>query len=360
MAVEQIARNPPPGPALPRARLATSARLPGLALSAGVALLSLALGSLPLLATLGPLTLAMILGLILGQRLPRTLSERSAAGTEIARTAMLRVGIVLYGLRISVDDLLQVGSAALLTDLIVVLGIFLLAGWAGTRLLKLELKTALLVGAGSAVCGAAAILAIAPALRARTQDIPVAIATVVLFGTCAMLLYPWLWALEPVRQLFDGSELAFGRYLGSTVHEVAQVAAAAGALSPEAGQAAVITKLIRVMLLVPLILAVTAYFARREDRDEGSAVTVKLPWFALLFLLMPMVNASGLLSTTLLELVRQLDTLLLAIAMAALGLETRFAALKSSGLKPLLLGALLFLALMVAGAGVTLVVGVLV
>ncbi|GGB98559.1 UPF0324 membrane protein [Marinobacterium zhoushanense] len=359
MALEQITHYSPHPVPLRRALLAIGTRLPGLALSAVIALLALALGSQPLFTTLGTLTLAMLLGLALGQWLPRNISERTTAGTQLARTRLLRAGIVLYGLRIGLDDLLQVGSEALLSDLLVVAGVFLLAGWAGTRLLKLELKTALLVGAGSAVCGAAAILAIAPALRAKAQDIPVAIATVVLFGTCAMLLYPWLWTLEPIARLFGGSELTFGRYLGATVHEVAQVAAAAGALSPEAGQAAVITKLIRVMLLVPLILVVSAYFARREDRD-GGAVSINLPWFALLFLLMPLVNASGLLSPILQEQIRHLDTLLLAMAMAALGLETRLAALKRSGLKPLLLGALLFLVLVVAGAAVTLVVGALV
>jgi len=364
MASEHTALGTLRQPPLYRAVLGSASRLPGLILSALIALVALQLGAQPLFATLGPLTLAMLLGLLLGQRLPSAVSERAAGGIQLARTRLLRLGIVLYGLRISVDDLLQVGGAALLIDLVVVLGVFLLAGWIGTRLLKLELSCALLVGAGSAVCGAAAILAIAPALRARAQDIPVAIATVVLFGTGSMLLYPWLWTLEPIQQLFGGSELAFGRYLGATVHEVAQVAAAADALNTEAAQAAVITKLIRVMLLVPLILLVSACFnrrgdARHEHTGDSAPVRINLPWFALLFLLMPLVNAGGLLGSELLAWIHRVDTLLLAMAMAALGLETRFAALKRSGPKPLLLGALLFLVLIIAGMGTTLVVGTL-
>lgn len=335
--------------------------LPGLLLSAGIAALAMLSARLPLpmVATLGPLTLAMLLGLIIGQRLPQSVSDHSAAGTGLARTRLLRLGIILYGLRISFADLLNVGTTALIIDLCVVVGIFLLAGWVGTRFLKLEAKTALLVGAGSAVCGAAAILAIAPALRARAQDIPVAIATVVLFGTASMLLYPWLWTLAPVQQLFGGSEIDFGRYLGATVHEVAQVAAAAGALNDEAGQAAVITKLIRVMLLVPLILVVSSYFARKENAAEGQKAQVSLPWFALIFLLMPLVNASGALSADLLAQIEQIDTFILAMAMAALGVETRFATLKSSGVRPLILGGVLFGVLITAGAAISVVSGAL-
>ncbi|KEA65061.1 putative membrane protein YeiH [Marinobacterium lacunae] len=333
--------------------------IPGLILCAAVALGAQQLGTLALFTTLGPLTLAMLIGLIIGQRLPARLSSQTSSGTQLARTRLLRLGIVLYGLRISPQDLIHVGGSALLIDAVVVTGIFLLAGWVGTRLLKLELRTALLVGAGSAVCGAAAILAIAPALRAKASDIPVAIATVVLFGTAAMLLYPWLWTLPTIQHLFGGADIAFGHYLGATVHEVAQVAAAANALNPEAGQAAVITKLIRVMLLVPLILVVSAYFGRQETGADGAGkVSVKLPWFALAFMVMPLLNASGLLSRDVLEQIQQLDTLLLAMAMAALGLETRFSTLKNSGLRPLLLGALLFVVLVTAGMALTLVVGV--
>ncbi len=342
-----------------RALSGASTLLPGLLLSAGLAGLAIVISRLPLpmVGTLGPLTLAMLLGLILGQRLPLSITDRSASGTALARTRLLRIGIILYGLRISFADLLNVGTTALITDLCVVVGIFLLAGWIGTRFLKLEPKTALLVGAGSAVCGAAAILAMAPALRARAQDIPVAIATVVLFGTASMLLYPWMWTLPTVQQLFGGSELDFGRYLGATVHEVAQVAAAAGALNDEAGQAAVITKLIRVMLLVPLILVVSSYFGRKETDSEGKKAKVSLPWFALIFLLMPLINATGLLSAEALAQIEHADTFILAMAMAALGVETRFATLKSSGTRPLILGGILFIVLITAGAAISVLCG---
>ncbi|MDO6459601.1 putative sulfate exporter family transporter [Granulosicoccaceae sp. 1_MG-2023] len=334
-------------------------RFPGLLLSAGIATAALGLSQFALFSTLGPLTLAMLLGLLLGQRVSADLRHRTGPGTAVAKTQLLRLGIILYGLRIGFDDLLHVGTPALLTDAIVVLGVFSLAGWVGTRFLKMEARTALLVGAGSAVCGAAAVLAMAPALRARERDIPVAIATVVLFGTVSMLLYPWLWTLAPVQQLFGGSDLAFGRYLGSTIHEVAQVAAAAGALDPAAGQAAVITKLIRVILLVPLIFLVSAWFARRENSNETDKVKMPVPWFALLFLLMPLVNASGVLDAQALGLIGQLDSFLLAMAMAALGVETQLATLRYSGAKPMLLGAVLFVVLVFGGPVVALLAGTL-
>ncbi len=338
------------------------ALLPGLALSGAVAGLALwvARWQLPLLTLLGPLTLAMLLGLLFGQWLPARLRALMEPGLALARHRLLRIGIVFYGLRISLGDLAQVGSGALLVDIAVVLSVFTLAGWLGVKVLKLDPRTALLVGAGSAVCGAAAILATAPALRSRAEDIPVAIATVVLFGSAAMLLYPWLWSLPALQQLLGNDPVAFGRFVGSTVHEVAQVAAITGALDASAAHAAVITKLIRVMLLVPLIFGLGFWFARRDAKNGSDVVRTKaaLPWFALIFLLMPFVTSSGVLDTAQLEQIAQADTALLAVAMAALGLDTHFAALRKGG-RALLLGALLFLFLITAGLGLNLLAALL-
>ncbi|MBS98779.1 MAG: YeiH family putative sulfate export transporter [Oceanospirillaceae bacterium] len=330
--------------------------IPGVALCLLLAAAALNLSQLPVpgFSILGPLTLAMLIGLGIGQWLPETIRSHTQSGTSFARQRLLRLGIVLYGLRIGIDDLIQIGPSALVTDLLVVTCTFALAAWMGVRLLKMELRSALLVGAGSAVCGAAAILATAPALRAREQDIPVAIGTVVLFGTCAMLLYPWLWTLSPVQSLFNGSEMDFGRYMGATIHEVAQVAAAAGGLQPAAGEAAVLTKLVRVMLLVPVIFVIGSIFAKRDGGCQEEPI--RPPWFALVFLLMPFVSASGLFNADQLKLIAQVDTIILCMAMAALGLETRFSVLKKAGWAPLLLGALLFLFLLVGGLGFTLLI----
>lgn len=306
----------------------------------------------PLLQVAGPLMPSMLLGLLLSSCFSTSMRRHLQPGLGLARNQVLRLGIVLYGLRISLADLRQVGMPALLTDLAIVIGTLTVAAWVGIRWLRLDVRTALLVGAGSAVCGAAAILATAPVLRARNSDISVAIATVVLFGSTVMLLYPAVYPLPMVQALFGHSELAMGRLVGATVHEVAQVAAAAQSLGAQAAHAAVITKMIRVMMLVPLLF-VLSYWLNRKTEHKDSGFRVSPPWFALVFLLMPLVNDSGWIQPIWLDGLLKLDGLLLAVAMAALGLDTQLSAVMRAGKRPMLLAAILLVFLLVTGVGLT-------
>jgi uncharacterized integral membrane protein (TIGR00698 family) len=344
----------PSSPDLNNSNRAHANRLPGLLLALSLALLAWWLCALPVpfLRVAGPLMPAMLLGVLLSSCLNASIRNKLQPGLSLARNQVLRLGIVLYGLRISLADLQQVGMTALLTDLLIVTGTLAMAAWIGIRWLRLDSRTALLVGAGSAVCGAAAILATAPVLRARNSDISVAIATVVLFGSAAMLLYPSLYLLPEVQQWFGHSDLAMGRLVGATVHEVAQVAAAAQSLNAKAAHAAVITKMIRVMMLAPLLFGL-AYWLNRKAGDEERGSRVALPWFALIFLLMPWLNDSGWIPPVWLDRLLQLDIVLLAVAMAALVLDTQLGAVIRAGKRPMLLAAILFVFLLVAGAGLT-------
>lgn len=329
-------------------------RWPGFLIASILALFAVLLCTLPVafLTVTGPLMPAMLLGLLLSSCFNTSIRAQLQPGLGLARNQVLRLGIVLYGLRISLADLQQVGVAALVTDLAIVIGTLAVAAWVGIRCLRLDARTALLVGAGSAVCGAAAILATAPVLRARNSDISVAIATVVLFGSTAMLLYPSLYALPEVQQLFGHSQLAIGRLVGATVHEVAQVAAAAQSLDATAAHAAVITKMIRVMLLAPLLFGLTYWLNRKAGRQTRES-PVSLPWFAVFFLLMPLLKDSAWIPVLWLDYLLKLDVLLLAIAMAALGLDTEIGAVFRAGKRPLLLAAILFVFLLMAGVGTT-------
>ncbi|WP_010323477.1 YeiH family protein [Marinobacterium stanieri] len=340
-------------------RLQTANRLtqllPGLLLTLGLSLGALLLVQLPLpvVGMVGPLTLAMLLAILAGHLFGARIEKRSEAGLHFSRHYLLRAGIILYGLRISFADLQSAGLNALLLDLVIVLGVLATAAWVGIRWLKLDARTAVLIGAGSAICGAAAVLASAPTIRARQQAVPVAIATVVLFGSAAMLLYPWLFAQEWVQALFHNGDTAFGRLVGATTHEVAQVTAVAAALPEEAAHTAVVTKLMRVMLLVPVLLVLSHLFNKGQS-DSNTPAKLPVPWFALVFMLLPLVNSLDLLPEQLLALLHQLDQLFLAMAMAALGFATRLSAIRAAGWKPMILGALLFALLLVGGTGMTL------
>ena len=307
--------------------------LPGLALAIALGLAGLALAELPLLARwqLSALTVAIVLGLLVGNIAGDRLPLRLAPGMHVAQRTLLRAGVVLYGLRISFQDVMAIGVAGLVVDVVVVVSVLVLGTWAGRRWFGLDRDTALLTAAGSAICGAAAVLAVERVIRADPSKVAVAVATVVLFGTLDIFLYP---ALYPYLGL-DAD--AFGLFTGATVHEVAQVVAVGSAVSPETADAAVIVKLTRVLMLVPVLFVLGWHESRR-----GGERAMVVPWFALGFLAVVVFNSFVTLPEGFRSALLLLDTLLLATAMAALGVATRFAKLRALGPRPLLLAAMLF------------------
>ncbi|MBP6117552.1 MAG: YeiH family putative sulfate export transporter [Neisseriaceae bacterium] len=298
---------------------------------------------------LSALTLAIILGMLLGNTLYPRLSPRFHAGVLLSKGPLLRWGIILYGMRLTFQQIAAVGGGSLLSDAVMLISTFLLAYHLGTRWLKLDRDTAILIGAGSSICGAAAVMATEPILRAQANKVTVAVATVVIFGTLAMFLYPLIHA----GQFLPITDKAFGLYIGSSVHEVAQVVAAGREISPEVANVAVTTKMIRVMMLAPFLVALSLWLARtdKSNRPAQGQAKITVPWFAFGFIAMAGFNSLNLLPTAWVDVLIYVDTLLLTMAMAALGLTTHFKAIREAGLKPLLLGLVLFLWLMLAGAG---------
>jgi uncharacterized integral membrane protein (TIGR00698 family) len=305
---------------------------------------------------LSVLTVAIALGILIGNTVYEPLAPMAAPGVAFSKQFLLRTGIVLYGLRLTLQDVGHVGVAAVMTDTVVLASTFALAWWLGTRWLGLERRTAILIGAGSSVCGAAAVMATEPVVRARPEELTVAVATVVVFGTIAVFLYPALFALNLHWHVIGDGARGFGIYTGSTIHEVAQVVAAARSSAPEAADSAVITKMVRVMMLAPLLVGLSAYLSRGERAGDGGAGPVRrrisVPWFAVIFLAVVIVNSFVALPATVLRLNNPLDTLLLATAMTSLGLTTHLGAIRQAGTRPLILALVLFAWLVVGGAGI--------
>jgi uncharacterized integral membrane protein (TIGR00698 family) len=235
-----------------------------------------------------------------------------------------------------------------LVDALVLGSTLALASLLGRRWLGLDRRTALLIGMGSAICGAAAVMAAAPVLRARAEQVTVAVATVVVFGTLAVFVYPVLYQLNLHAQWVPGGAHGFGLYVGSTVHEVAQVVATARAIGPDAADAAVVAKMVRVMMLAPVLLALSAGLARGARTTARPPVAV--PWFAFGFIAVVLFNSLHWLPAPVLVLANTLATVLLAMAMAALGVSTQLGAIRRAGIRPLLLAAVLFSWLVAGGA----------
>ena len=332
-------------------------RLPGLALCALLAWLATQLAALPWLHRQGisALTAALVLGLLLGNTVYPRIATHAGAGMQLAKQQLLRAGIVLYGLRLTLQDLSQIGWAGVLLDALVLASTFGWACWLGRRWLGLDVRTTLLIGAGSSICGAAAVLATAPVVRARSQDVAVAIATVVVFGTVGTFLYPALYHWPLLQQWLPMDSHHYGLYVGATVHEVAQVVAAGAAVDAQATQTAVIAKMVRVMMLAPFLLLLSLWLQRRSQHsststaDAAPAPGIRVPWFAVGFVAMAGVHSLGVLPAAWVQAGLVMDEVLLAMAMAALGLGTHWQAVRAAGARPLLLAALLMLWLVGAG-----------
>ncbi len=295
------------------------------------------------------LTVAIVLGMLLGNTAFDRFASQLAQGMAFSKTQLLRLGIMLYGFRITLGQLAHVGWAALLVDMCIVLGTFLLALYLGKRL-GLGSNLVALVGAGSAICGAAAVLAVQPVLKAEGRDVGVGVATVVVFGTIFMFLYPVLSHWIVPQDAVDGAWFAWGIFTGSSIHEVAQVASAGAAVNTAVADVAVITKMIRVLLLAPFLLMLP-WLMRRFSGGEEMADNSKLviPWFAIGFLGMVVLNSVISLPKQVSAVLIDFDTFLLTLAMFALGLTTRWQSIRQAGIKPLLLAGMLAVWLLLGG-----------
>jgi len=333
--------------------------LPGVALSLALAGLAMLLGREPWFGRhgLSALTLAIALGMIVGNTVYGRVAAPAAPGVAFSKQWLLRAGVVLYGLRLTFQDVARVGSSGVLIDTLVLGSTFALAWWLGRRWLELDWRTCILIGAGSSICGAAAVMATEPVVRARSEQVTVAVATVVVFGTLAMFLYPALFLLNRHWPFIAGGVRGFGVYTGSTVHEVAQVVAAARSIDPAAADTAVITKMVRVMMLAPVLMGLSAYLGRgsrqthgRPARGNAQARGIVIPWFAVAFIGVIAANSLIRMPVAARAWIGELDTVLLATAMAALGLTTHAGALRNAGARPLILALALFLWLVLGGA----------
>jgi uncharacterized integral membrane protein (TIGR00698 family) len=220
------------------------------------------------------------------------------------------------------------------------------------KLMKLDRDTALLTAAGSAICGAAAVLAFESTLQSKPHQSAMAVGSVVLFGTLSMFLYP----LAMHAGWLHLDTLGAGLFFGGTIHEVAQVVGAASNVSPEATHIATIVKMTRVMLLVPVLLALGLWLnrSRAAAGAGGKGGKLAVPWFALGFLALVIVNSLHILPETATSTLNMLDTFALTMAMTALGMETRFAQIRQAGPRALATGAILYVWLIGGGLAITL------
>ena len=294
-----------------------------------------------------PMIVGIILGMLYANSLRNNLPDTWVPGILFCSKRILRIGIILYGFRLTFQDVTAVGLPAILIDAIIVT-VTVCGGVLIGKLLKMDRSIALLTSVGSGICGAAAVLGAESAINTKPYKTAVAVSTVVIFGTLSMFLYPVLYR----NGVFDLSPELMGLFTGSTVHEVAHVVGAGNAMGQGVSNTAIIVKMIRVMMLVPALLVISWAVARnltKRDAAEQAKGKITIPWFAILFLVVIGFNSFNLLPVALVEGINQFDTFLLTMAMTALGAETSFDKFKKAGAKPFLLAAILFVWLIGGG-----------
>jgi uncharacterized integral membrane protein (TIGR00698 family) len=302
--------------------------LPGLALTGAIAGAAYAVRRMPGLDSFSPMIIAILLGMALHNGIGTP--ARARAGVVFSLKRLLRLAIILLGLQLTAQQVAAVGATGMAIIVVTLLSTFLVTKALG-RLFGVERGLAELIAAGTSICGASAVIATNTVTRAADEDVAYAVACVTVFGSLSMVLYP---ALPGLLHL-DAHH--FGLWSGASIHEVAQVVAAAFQDGRDAGEFGTIAKLSRVMLLAPLVLGL-GVIATRRGGDQVQA-RAPLPWFVFGFIALIGVNSLGVVPVEARQVLVPATTFLLTVALAAMGLETDIGRLRARGLRPLALGA---------------------
>lgn len=318
-----------------RSRLA--APLPGLAVAVAIAVVATFLGRLV------PVVGAPVVAILAGAALARFVGRRPAVapGAAFSGTAVLQAAVVVLGAQLSLRQVADVG----LSTLPVMLGTLvacLLAAWLVGRRLGIDGELNVLIGVGTAICGASAIAAVSPLIRARSNAVAYAVSTIFVFNIAAVLTFPAL------GHLLHLSQEQFGLFAGTAVNDTSSVVAAATTYGVEAGNQAVVVKLVRTLMIIPIGIALGAIAQRRSARASGVAAAPgrrvpAVPWFLAGFLLVAGANTVGLVPVAAHHALQQAAVFLITTALAGIGLSTDVAGLRRAGARPLLLGAILWI-----------------
>ena len=305
----------------------TKTLVPGLLVTALVAMAAAFLGN----HYKGSMLLfALLLGLAL-----HFVSEdkRCAAGIQFASSTVLRLGVALLGLRLTIDHVVTLGWQTVLA-LMISVGLTIALGLLLARLFKVGSSLGVLIGGATAICGASAALAISsvlPKTSTLERDTTLTVVGVTTLSTMAMVIYPL------ITQWMGFDAVMAGKFIGSTIHDVAQVVGAGYSLSPEVGDAATITKLMRVAFLMPVLVVISMVVRARMAVSTESDSTVKtplLPWFTVVFVLLMLINSTGWVSSAIQSVASNVSLAFLVLAIAGVGLKTSLQEVMQLGWRP--------------------------
>jgi len=316
-------------PAPARLRAGLMAVLPGLFLTFAIAAAAFGLRLVPGVSILSPMILAILIGIAFHNLVGTP--ARAKAGITFSLRRILRFAIILLGLQLTASQVAEVGGTGVAVIVVTLVATFVFTKWFG-GLIGVDAKLAELIAAGTSICGASAVIATNTVTQGPDEDVAYAVASVTVFGSIAMFVYPLL------PDLLHLSPHAYGLWSGASIHEIAQVVAAAYQDGEQAGYFGTIAKLSRVILLAPLVITLGLIASRRLGSGKGAGKTPPMPWFVLGFVALVIVNSLVAIPPVAKEFIVPATAFLLSVALAAMGLETDIRKLKRKGLRPLLLG----------------------
>jgi uncharacterized integral membrane protein (TIGR00698 family) len=326
--------NPPQSAVLQPGSASILGVLPGVALTTAIAAAAFAARQLPGMATFSPMILAIMIGMAFHNVLGTPAIAR--AGIKFALRRVLRFAIVRLGFQLTLVQIASVGAPGLLIVATTLAATFTVTTWLG-RWLGVDRKLTQLIAAGTSICGASAVIATNTVTEAHDEDVAYAVACVTIFGSLAMFTYPLLPGLLHL------DARAYGLWSGASIHEIAQVVAAAFQHGERAGEIGTMVKLARVALLAPVVLTLGLMARRSAGRTTAKRAAPPLPWFVFGFIVLVGLNSVIAIPAGDKQVIVTVTTFLLSIALAAMGLETDVSKLYARGLRPAILGALAFL-----------------
>lgn len=314
--------------------------VPGLLAAIAVAVVARLVTSV-LPSIVAEVSIALLLGIVVAAVAGRRIGPL-APGLAFASQRVLRLGIILLGARLSLAEIARIGVPAaglVVVTMAVSFAIVLVAA----RLVRVEGRLAVLIAVGSAVCGNTAIVATAPVIGARAREVAYAVATVTLFGTLAVFLYPAL------GHVLDLSQPTFGLWSGVAVHDTSQVIATSAAYGPGALDVATVVKLIRNALMAPLLLVIAAaWAARHEAVGPARGLRRAVPLFVLGFLALAGLRTVGLIDAGEAVTLDASARTVILVALAAVGMSIHVGELRETSWRPLAIG---FAVALIVGLG---------
>jgi uncharacterized integral membrane protein (TIGR00698 family) len=339
----------------PRAVRRAQAIAPGFALALAVAAVATVVGQyVPLIGSAVP---GAVIGTVIAIAVKP--GARFAPGVKWASTFVLQCSVVLLGAQLSIAEAARVGVSSL-PVMLGTLAICLAAAWLYGRLLGVPGDLRTLIGVGTGICGGSAIAAVSPVIEAASADVAYAISTIFLFNIAAVLVFPLL------GHALGMSQQSFGLFAGTAVNDTSSVVATATTYGTAATSHAVVVKLVRTLMIIPICMGLAALTARKQQRPAIATARMSphraaklVPWFLIGFVLVAAVNSCGIIPADAHSPLKHASVFLVSVALSAIGLSTSVAALRKAGARPLVIGALLWITVTTASLGLQALTGTL-